>query len=61
VFELDDRFLNRDATQSELVRDLIAIDPIPRPQLASQHQVDDVGNNLVLLFYSIPLRHCGDS
>ena len=61
VLELNDGFLNRHPAQAELVGDLVAVDPIPRAQLASQHQVDDVGNNLVLFFYSIPLRHCGDS
>ncbi len=61
VFELNDGLLDRHAAQAELVRDLIAVDSIPRTQLASQHQVDDVRNNLVFFFYPVPLRHCGAS
>jgi hypothetical protein len=41
--------------------DLIAVDPIARAELSSKHQVDDVRNNLVLFFDSIPLGHSGDS
>ncbi len=61
VLELNDGFLNRHPAQAELVGDLVAVDPIPRAQLASQHQVDDVRNNLVLFFDSIPLGHSGAS
>ena len=61
VLELNDGFLNRHPAQAELVGDLVAVDPIPRAQLASQHQVDDVRDNLVLFFDPIPLGHSGDS
>ena len=61
VLELDDSFLDRHPAQAELVGDLVAVDPIPRAQLAGQHQVDDVRNNLVLFFNPIPLGHGGDS
>ena len=61
VLELNDGFLYRDPAQAELVGDFVAVDPIPRAQLASQHQVDDVRDNLVLFFDSIPFGHSGDS
>ena len=61
VLELDDGLLDRHPAQAELLGDLVAVDPIAGAQLASKHQVDDVRNDLVLFFDSIPLGHSGAS
>ena len=42
VFELHHRFLDRNATQAELLGDLVAVQAISRPELAGQDQIDHV-------------------
>ena len=57
VFELDQRLLNRDATDSQAHRDLVAVDAVAAAQLPGQHQVEDVRNNQVFFFDPVFLRH----
>jgi hypothetical protein len=42
MLELDYSLLDRHAAEPELLRDLVAIDPIPRAKFAGQYQVDDM-------------------
>ena len=53
MFELHDRLLNRDAAYADVFDDLVAVGAVTGAQLAGQHQVDDVGNHLALLFDSL--------
>jgi hypothetical protein len=57
VLELDQRLLNRDAAYAQANRDLVAVDAVAAAQLAGQHQVEDVRNNLVLFFDPVFLGH----
>ncbi len=57
VLDLDQGLLDRDATDPQADRDLVAVDAVAAAQLARQHQVEDVVDDLVLFFDSVFLRH----
>ena len=57
VLELDDGLLHRNATHPKAGSDLVAVDAVTCAQLAGQHQVKDVRNDLVFLFDAVLLRH----
>jgi hypothetical protein len=57
VFELAQGFLDRHAAQAKVLGDAIAVDPIAGAQLSRHHQVDDVRDDLVLLFDPVSLGH----
>ena len=61
VLELHDGLLNRDSAEPEFVRDLVAVQPVSRPELAGQYQVDDVRDHEVFFLDPILLGHGGDS
>ena len=57
VPQLDDRLLHWHPTEAELFGNLVAIQPISRPQLASEDQVHDMRDHQVLLFNPVLLGH----
>ena len=61
VLELYHSLLDRHAGQPEFMRDLVAVDPIPRAQFARQYQVDDMRDHEVFFLDPILLGHGGDS
>src|SRR5690242_1146713 len=61
MLELNHCLLYRHAAQSELVGDLVAVDPVTGAELSGQHQIDHVRDNEVLFLNPVLLRHGGDS
>ncbi len=57
VLELNHGLLDRDAAQPEVTDNLVAVDAVPGPQLARHHQIDDVGDNLILLLDPVVFGH----